>query len=348
MRRRRPIRTSRPRASRRGPPSSRPGPTLFEKLRGALNKRAEALRELELAQSETLVAHIKTLAIHRQRNLFIRSTDRLDWDKTEAAISDLGGLPAWMNRTASRIGAYFSDPDHRAGVLSWAGTVVLLIATVWVFGRGMRRRSIAMEAKRAQAETEERATLHAAYRFGRRGLHLLLIYGVPWSAAMMLPELSTPVEELLLHLAGFFTMAYLIWSVYRELLRPNAPEQAILDVEPPVRRQLSLAIILLLTMSACARIPTFALRAEGYANETAFLLLELLLLLGLTLSLSGLVFRKPVFHAILPQGDAAWARAARGFGRMAAAVPAPCCCLWSSCSRCCASKCSSSSSRTTC
>jgi len=290
---------------------------LYESLRAALRTLTDTLRAHVAAEAETMSELVKALAMHRRENLFLRSPDRLDWDKTRTALADLRDLPAWIADASSKTGTYFADPDKRSGILRWAGSAIAIVLIVVLVGRGMRTRALRLEKLASDEESSSSKAVHAAYRFGRRGVHLLVIYLVPWSAAAMLPDIPDAIATFLLGIARFATLYYLVWSVYRELLRPGATDSALLQLEPWVRRRVGLAIVILLTSALAGRIPSLALHAAGYENDTAYLLLELLLLLGSSIALSGIVFRRSIFTTLLPKGDAAWARLVSGFGRFA-------------------------------
>jgi len=287
---------------------------LYAELQKGLRARSARLQERVESETATMTAIVKALAMHGRENIFLRSPDRLDWVRTRDALSDLRRLPAWSSDAAVAIGGYFSDPEHRPGILRWAAAALFAILVVVFLGRGMRRRSTRLEEATSDETQPRNRSLHALYRFGRRGVHLIVIYLVPWSAAELLPDLASGVQEFLFNLARLATLMYVVWAVYRELLRPGATDRALVQLEPSSRRSIGFAVVFLLVVTAATRVPMLAMQAASYDNPTAFLLLELILLLGATISLSGFVFRRSIFNALLPTGDAGWQRLVRAFG----------------------------------
>lgn len=296
-------------------------PAALENLKRSMRTLAQALRDVQALESETMVEYVKALALHKRENLFLRSVDRLTWDQIQEAIAELKEAPTWVGDAGGSASGYFRSSANRAGIVTWGTTVFLVTLILCLVGRGLRRRANRLERLRAEADSETEAeastAIHTAYRFGMRGLRLAVYSLIPWSAAVMLPNLSASTEAFLAGLAQLIAMYYVVWSVYREFLRPDAPEQALLKVAPAIRRKLFLALLILLVTSVPARFAVLVLGVLGNRNETTLLLLELLRILGASLALSGIVFRKSIFNSLLPPADAAWARVARAMATFA-------------------------------
>ena len=167
-------------------------------------------------------------------------------------------------------------------------------------------------------EVEPRAqaarSMYVLSRFLRRALHLGAIFLIPWTAASLLPDLPVAAKGMFRDSARFLALTYGVWAIYREMLRPANPEHAVLRCDEYTASRLRWAMLILIGTAMVTRPIAITLQAVGYPNTVAYLLLDLTLLTGLTVALSGIAFRKRVFVAILPHGDAGWPRLARTVG----------------------------------
>ena len=299
---------------------------LYQQLRAALRDESVALhdegRELD-KWADQLGA---TLWLHQRMNLFLKSPPALTWPASRDAFKDLALLGDGAKTIASATGRYLDNPDHRAGVVRWAVSSLAVILLVIFLGRGLRRRTARMDALMAMDvvkgedgdDVEPRAqvarSIYVLLRFLRRALHLGIIFLIPWTAASLLPGLPEAAQGFFREMARFLSLTYGVWAIYRELLRPSTPEYAVMRCDDITRRRIRLAMSILIGSALLSRPVAITLQAIGYPNQVAYLLLDLILLAGLTLALSGIAFRKRVFVAILPRGDAGWPRLARTLG----------------------------------
>ncbi|MHC4955745.1 MAG: mechanosensitive ion channel family protein [Planctomycetota bacterium] len=285
---------------------------LYKRIRDGLSRELAALEARETSTAELIAALNRTLALHRHENLLLRSPPDLTWAGTRDALGDLQHIPGWFSDAGTETGAYLGDEEHRSGLLRWLGAAIAIAIVILLLGRTLKRRALRREAKEEEAAQER--TLQVVDRLIRRGLLLALVFLIPWSAATLLHDLPPAFAAFLFSLARAAAWFYLIWAVYRELLRPDAPEHAPVKLSPQAQRLCARAVFIYLGSALAFRLPMIMLEAGGHANPVGILVLELLYLGGATIALSGILFRRRVFSALLPKGDSGWAKIARGLG----------------------------------
>ena len=295
--------------------------SLYSKLDDELQKGADELGDLRTALQRQLDQLGETLYLHKRMNLMLTSDPPITWPGTRDAIRDLRNLPAGASQVWRSTETYLEDPTHKSGLLRWAGAALAVILFVIFLGRNLRRRTRKMEVAAEAALTEERdeqepradaaRSIYVLSRFLRRAFHLAAIFLIPWSAGTLLPGLPDPAKLFFADLARFLAAIYGIWAVYRELLRPGDPDHALVKCDQSTRARLRLAILILLGTGIVTRPVSITLRAVGYPNELAYVLLELVMLVAMTIALSGIAFRKRNLLAVLPGGDSGWAKLIR-------------------------------------
>jgi len=262
---------------------------------------------LDLAEIRDTIA--RTRYTHQLHNLTMRGPNYITWAATRDAVEDLPALASWVRDAVVETTSYFSGAAARAAALRWLVTSGLAILLALAAGLGLRR--YAQRSEAAGADAMQQKVYRAIAQFGRRAIHLALIYLIPESATAILPDLPPEVVTYLEELAKLFGISYLVWALYRELLRPDKPERALVAIEPWARRRISLAVHVLLLFAIAALPLAIGLRIFGYGNVGAAALLDAIVLVVTAAVLSGIVFRRRLFAELLPKADATWGRLVR-------------------------------------
>ncbi|MHC4939333.1 MAG: mechanosensitive ion channel family protein [Planctomycetota bacterium] len=285
---------------------------ILKQWSGALGDRTRAIRSAVTDARKTAEIYLRMRSVHERENLLLQDVNTMTWDSARLAIRDISLLPEWARASVQGTREYFEDPKAYAALTRWA--IASLIGLVLVIAGGITLKRYAMRLEAKGESAHQQRVIRVMARFIRRLLHFLLIFFVPYSAAAMLPALPPDVQELLVLLARFFAFAYLIWAIYRELLRPDRPEQALVKLDDRARRRISRAVRIVVLACLVLRPLQIGLEAFDYENVGAIDLLEAVFFLLFTYLLTGVIFRKAVFRQLLPQQDVPWARLVRAVG----------------------------------
>ncbi|MHC4847731.1 MAG: mechanosensitive ion channel family protein, partial [Planctomycetota bacterium] len=285
---------------------------LIQRLGDALSQRANKFREALADAEQTVNVYLRMRALHETKNLLLRDANTITWEATQTAATDIPKLVDWGRTSAREAGSYFEGAAATAALVRWGIFTLILMVLVTAGGLALRRYAARVESKEPQ-EHQQRV-LRVIARFLRRALHVALIFFVPYTAATMLPDLPPAVEQLLTELARFFAATYFIWSMFRELLRPDRPERALVVLDDRTRRRITRAVRIVILVCLVVRPLELGLIAFDYENVGALDLIEAIFFLAFTYLLTGVIFRKQVFARLLPQGDAPWAKLVRAIG----------------------------------
>ena len=262
---------------------------------------------------------LKIRNLHEVKNLLLRGANPITWKTVRETFASIPELGAWISHSSGEVKAYFDAEGTKQGLFYWAlATLSAIAVTLWL----TRRLFVYANAlERHGLEDSQQRVLRTTARLLRRLLHFGLLFVVPWSAAEILPGLPPAVSEFLTRCGLLLAMQYLIWSAYWELLRPKAPDQAIVQPDERTRRLVAIAVYIIIGSSLALqplRIGMEAFDGAGagtarFLNTPAHEVTGALYLICISVALSGILFRRSVTTQLLPDGDSTGARFIRIF-----------------------------------
>ncbi|MEM8884516.1 MAG: mechanosensitive ion channel domain-containing protein [Planctomycetota bacterium] len=281
--------------------------------RKSVSNRVLRAREALTDENTVRERYIRMVSIHERENLLLREGNTITWESIRQATLDLAHIPDWLGSNTAAVRDYLAAPRTHAAAVRWLVIAAVSFVLLFALGRILRRFANAVVAQ-ADGGPDPRRTYRVLARLLRRILLFTWLFTLFASAAWVLPDLPDETRTLLLKLGRFFASAYFIWALYRELLRPDQPERALVEVDDQARRRISRAVTVVLLIAVVLRPLQLALEAFGYGNLGAVDMIEALMFLAFSYLLTGVIFRKKVFAQLLPQGDARWAKLVRALG----------------------------------
>ncbi|MEE8105919.1 MAG: mechanosensitive ion channel domain-containing protein [Planctomycetota bacterium] len=270
----------------------------------AIRPVLRALQDLRTVNEGVHSARLDLLLLLRRKNLFLRGQGHLSWTAVWDGITEVSALPSWVADNTRYVKEYASDAEHENALLRFGAILFLIVAFLFLGWRALARRFARAQlaadtSMEAASEVGGRATATVALLI-RDLAFAALLFAVPYTASIALPDVPTRIEALLQSLAKILGGLFLLRSILRELLAPEARDRLSLPVDPAAAARLWRASRRLILVAMIVLPVLAAMDHLGYENRGPREALGLLLSVVVGGSIFSLLLRRTLLDDLVP------------------------------------------------